>query len=425
MKPPFPFPFGNQKKSGFDSALKDFIRAIDIEDLQKPRVMAELDQVHDSLMAMASDQIYADSAIALEIKLVNQLHDLGSGNFQVKTPLVIELLKRYRHLDYGICARATATLEAACKEKTLEEVFAIKELSLSTARKVVNDTSWDFEYQYFSWGTDVKNPMFDKAMIIAIYLVDPELLGIHKGEYERYFALRHTEMAPKWKKLCAQARALLMENEIEHTPYQERIADILSRHDWVRPREVQLALSMMNTRFNYAEVIEAWPDKPAMLDKMGVKLLSYTNKQPWIAPYALMMAHLSHSMDLKGGHDSISNLIRAIMLPQHLHREDAGQALRSLSSLEGRLDPEGARLLNLATEMRNLDPLSKTYYQVLRQEGFGNQAYRFLKAECKVRGDKNSDSSKLIKLLRETGLDQHHRVPDKVRDHAMSIDLGL
>ncbi|AXH60270.1 hypothetical protein [Pseudomonas amygdali] len=434
MKPPFPFPFAIKKRSDFSDPLKDFYQAIESKDLLKPPVIAELDQVHDSLVAMSADPEHAYSAMALEIKLVDDLHTKGTRDAQVKLPVIVFLLQRYHYLDYPVSAKASATLEAKCAELSDAQAVAAKELSLATARELVNDSDWAVNRQYLQWETDVRHPMFDKALPLAIYLVDPELLGIHKTEYERYFALRHTECAPKWKKLWREAEALLLASNIDHTPYADRIEDILSRTDWVRPREVQLALSMMNKKFNYAEVIEAWSDKAGMLDKLGEKLLAYNNKQPWIAPYAVLMAHLCHAMDLKGGHPSITSFIKAILLPQNLHREDAGEALRTLSSLKERLDPEGERLLTLATQMRELEPLSKAYYAALREEGFGAQAYRYLKGQCKLdkrsqtrseRSGQDIDSAKLIRLLKASGLDQYHRVSDKARDHAMSIDLGL
>lgn len=434
MKPPFPFPFSSSKRSDFSAPLKDFYHAIQTKDLLKPSVIAELDQVHDSLVGMSTDPRHAYSAMALEINLIDDLHSKGTGNPPAKLPVILFLLQRYHYLDYPISAKASATMEDHCAAVSGEQAMAAEELCLSTARELVNDRDWAVNRQYLQWETDVKHPMFDKALPLAIYLVDPELLGIHKAEYERYFALRHSECAPKWKKLWREAEAILSSAQIAHTPYADRIEDILSRNDWVRPREVQLALSMMNHKFNYAQVIEAWPDKAGMLDKLGCKLFTYSNKQPWIAPYAMLMAHLCHAMDLKGGHPSVTSFIKAILLPKNLHREDAGEALRTLSSLEGRLDPESERLLSLVTQMRQLEPFSKTYYETLREEGLGAQAYRYLKGQCKLdrRGQAGSeksgqeiDSAKLIRLLKESGLDQYHRVSDKARDHAMSIDLGL
>ncbi|MBD8615109.1 hypothetical protein IFT69_15525 [Pseudomonas putida] len=425
MKPPFPFPFGGKSKADFSDPLKDFLRALSAEDILKPRVVAELDQIHSSLMAMADDPVHASSAIALEARLVDELHHIGTGKTQAKLGVVVFMLKRYHYLDYPVAARSSDTLEKACGGEVTPEKTALGDLSLATARKLINDRDWEVEKLYLQWDIDVRHPMFDKALPIAVYLVDPSLLGIHQTDHERYFALRHTESAPKWKKLCTQAQELLRSNDIHYTPYVDRITDILGRHDWVRPRETQLALSMMNHKFNYAEVIEGWPEKPEMLEKLGQKLLTYSNKQPWLAPYALLMTHLCHSMDLKGGHQSISNLLTAILLPQNLHREDAGPALKTLSSLMGRLDPAGERLLSLATQMSKLEPTSKIYYQALREEGLGDHAYRHLKSLCKVRNSKEADSAKLIRLMKETGIDQYHRVPSKVRDHAMSIDLGL
>lgn len=434
MNPPFPFPFSVGRRSDFSDPLKDFYNAIETKDLLKPSVIAELDQVHDSLVAMSTDPKHAYSAMALEIKLIDNLHTKGISNTPAKLPVILYLLQRYHYLDYPISAKASATMEDHCAAVSGEQAMAAEELCLSTARELVNDRDWAVNRQYLQWETDVRHPMFDKALPLAIYLADPELLGIHKTEYERYFALRHTECAPKWKKLSRDAEALLGSAQIAHTPYADRIEDILSRTDWVRPREVQLALSMMNHKFNYADVIEAWTDKVGMLDKLGDKLFTYSNKQPWIAPYALLMAHLCHAMDLKGGHPSVTNFIKALLLPKNLHREDAGKALRTLSSLEGRLDPEGERLLSLVTQMRQLEPFNKAYYETLREEGLGAQAYRYLKGQCKLdrrsrteslRSGQDIDSAMLIRLLKESGLDQYHRVSDKARDHAMSIDLGL
>lgn len=420
MSTPYPFPFANQPKADFSSGLRQYYGCLNVADMDKPEVIAELDLTHASLMEMARDPLYAVTALHIEIRLVNQLHSMGSNNPEGNLGVVHAILRRYGYLDYPVAAAAKRTMDHAWGDEANPATSIAKEKAMEMASSILKESiSRLGERPILYWTVEANEPMFSKSICVALYMVDPALLGVHVMEHERYFALRSTELSPKWKKITMLAKNLLNREGLAHTSYEKCLDSILARQDWIRPREVNLALSMMNAKFNYAQVIEAWPDKASLLDRFGYRLQSYTNQKPWLTPYTKMVVHLCHAMDLKGDHSTLNELMTTLLLPHNLHRDGALEAIRLLSSLTPRLGEIGLSKHRVLERASLMAPNSREYFELLREEGLENQAYLYLKKLCA------KDSSLFVRLMKQTGLEQYRRVPDESRERAMSIDLGL
>lgn len=419
MQTPYPFPFGNTPRCNFQNAAVDFFTALTSQHLADPKVIAELDLTFASLHAMAADPDYARTAMALEASIANGLKPHISKGEAIEIEVLCFILERYRLLDYPVAARSLQTLE--CIKSTYIADAARDQLDkgIAIACQLLRETPEHlYQHSRRDWEHRVDAPMFSLTAAVAVYLIDPELLGSHRLELERFFALRTMEVSARWKRLVSEASMLLQRRSIPFTPYVTRIQATLRRQDWIRPREVALATSMINSKFNYIEVIEQWTDKLALLDLLGHNLLTYHNSKPWLEPYCTLVALLGRMADLQGDHPTLLNLLNMMLLPEYVHREDTHAGSRTLSTVLSK-GSEGARKLQDLQAARSMDIGSRAYYDLLGRNGIEDHAVSYLKRKH------SKDPAHLLRVLQGLGLDQRRHLSSKTVDAALGSDLGL
>lgn len=420
MHTPYPFPFGNTPRCNFKYAAVSFFTVLTSKHLADPKVIAELDLTFASLHAMASDPDYARSAIGLEAGIANGLKPHVSKGEAIEIEVLRFILERYRLLDYPVSARSHQTLELIESTYPADAARAQLDKGITIACQLLRETPEHLDqHSRRDWEQRVDAPMFSLTPAVAIYLIDPELLGVHRLELERFFALRTMEVSARWKRLVSDASRLLTTRSIPFTPYMTRIQATLSRQDWIRPREVALATSMINSKFNYIEVIEQWTDKLGLLDLLGQNLLSYHNSKPWLEPYCTLVALLCHMSEPQGDHPTLLNLLNMMMLPEYVQREETHDGARRLSTVISKNASECAQKLQDLQAARSLDIGSKAYYEIMSRNGLEGPAVSYLKRKH------SKDPAHLLRVLQGLGLDQRRHLSSKTVDAALGSDLGL